>query len=88
MLSPAWRTTFGVLNILPLPGLGATLAGWRNAHTNLRRNGLLQMTLVVFGSFPLIIPGAIGFVWAIVDGVRILQSRALPAPPRNAPPPP
>ena len=87
-LDPRWRTAFAVLNVLPLPGLGAVLAGWRNAHTTLRRNGCLQMALVVLGSWPLIVPGVLGFAWAVVDAVRIGKAATVPRPPRNAQPPP
>jgi hypothetical protein len=86
LLRPWERTAFAVLNVLPLPGLGAVLAGWRNAHTTLRRNGILQMVLVVFGSWPLVVPGAIGLGWAVWDAVRIGQAR-IRMPPRNAPTP-
>lgn len=75
LLRPWERWTCVALNVLPLPGLGAVLAGWRNAHTNLRRNGVMQLTLVLFGSWPLIVPGAVGFAWAIWDAVRIGQAR-------------
>jgi hypothetical protein len=88
MLSPEWQYAFAALNVLPLPGLGAVLAGWRNAHTTLRRNGALQMLLVVFGSWPLIGPGVAGLAWAIVDAVRIAKASPVPRPPRNAPLPP
>ncbi len=32
------------------------------------------MTLVVLGSYPLVIPGAVGLAWAIWDAVRIAQA--------------
>lgn len=79
--SPRARWTLFALTLLPLPGLGAALLGWRNPHTRLLRNGLLQMTLVLLGSWPLVIPGAIGLAWAIGDAVRITQARLLPLPP-------
>ena len=69
------------------PLLGAALLGWRNPHTRLLRNGLMQALLVVFGSWPLVVPGAIGLAWAAWDAVRIGQARLLPLPPRNAPAP-
>lgn len=86
LLRPWERTAYAVLNVLPLPGLGAVLAGGRNAHTNLRRNGVLQMALVVFGSWPLVVPGAIGLAWAVWTAVRIGQAR-IRMPPADAPPP-
>jgi hypothetical protein len=87
LLRPWERWTFAAVNVLPLPGLGAVLAGWRNAHTTLRRNGLMQMALVVFGAWPLIVPGVAGFAWAIWDAVRIAQAHLRPLPPRDAPDP-
>ena len=87
LLRPWERWTYAALNVLPLPGLGALLAGWRNPHTRLVRNGALQMTLVVLGAWPLIVPGAIGLAWAAWDAVRIGQARLLPLPPRDAPTP-
>lgn len=75
------RWTCLVLNVLPLPGVGAALLGWRNPHTGLLRRGLMQLTLVLFGSWPLVVPGAIGLAWAAYDAVRIGQARLLPLPP-------
>lgn len=94
LLRPWERWVCAVLNVLPLPGAGAIAAGWRNPHTRLVRNGCLQAVLVVFGSWPLIVPGAIGFAWAVWDAVRIGQARIrmppadAPQPERAAPPPP
>ncbi|MHB1260632.1 MAG: hypothetical protein ACYC2H_02830 [Thermoplasmatota archaeon] len=87
LLRPWERTAAAILNVVPLPGLGAILAGWRNAHTTLRRNGALQMALVVFGAWPLIVPGAIGLAWAVWDTVRIAQADLRRLPPANAPAP-
>lgn len=64
ILSERWRIVCVALNVLPLPGVGAILAGHWNPHTKLRGKGIAQLLLVVFGSFPLIVPGAIGLVWA------------------------
>lgn len=86
LLRPWERTTYAVLNVVPLPGVGAILAGWRNVHTRLRRNGVLQLVLVLFGSWPLILPGAAGLAWAVWDAVRIAQAKVR-MPPRNAPDP-
>ena len=88
LLRPWERPTYAVLNVLPLPGLGAILAGWRNAHTTLRRNGLMQLVLVVFGSWPLVLPGAFGLLWAIWDAVRIGQARIRMPRPEADPPGP
>lgn len=87
LLRPWERTAAAILNVVPLPGLGAILAGWRNAHTTLRRNGALQMALVVFGAWPLVVPGAIGLAWAVWDAVRIGRADLRRMPPANAPDP-
>ncbi|HLF17101.1 MAG TPA: hypothetical protein VI796_06705 [Candidatus Thermoplasmatota archaeon] len=86
LLSPRTRAAFAALNVLPLPGLGAVLAGWRNPHTDLRRNGFWQMALVLLGSYPLILPGAAGLAWAVWDALRMAQADLLPLPPPPAPP--
>lgn len=80
ILSPGWRTACTVLNVFPLPGLGAILAGARNPHTRLLSHGIAQLLLVVFGSWPLIVPGAIGLAWAIWTATQIHQY-ARPPPP-------
>lgn len=77
------RWTLFALTLIPLPGVGAAILGWRNPHTRLLPNGIMQATLVLFGSWPLVIPGAIGFVWAVWDAGRIAQARLLPLPPRD-----
>ena len=87
LLRPWERAACAVLNVVPLPGLGALVAGWRNAHTTLRRDGALQMALVVFGAWPLVVPGAIGFAWAVWDAIRIAQADLRRLPPRDAPAP-
>lgn len=82
--SPDWlRWTCFALTLLPLPGLGAAVLGWRNPHTRLLGHGLMQMTLVLFGSWPLVVPGAIGLAWAAWDAVRIAKARLLPLPPKG-----
>ncbi|HUR26468.1 MAG TPA: hypothetical protein VM327_10690 [Candidatus Thermoplasmatota archaeon] len=85
LLRPWERTAAAILNVFPLPGLGALLAGWRNAHTTLRRNGALQMVLVLLGSWPLIVPGIVGLAWAIWDTVRIARADLRDPPPRAEP---
>jgi hypothetical protein len=87
MLRPGGRRTLSILNVLPLPGLGAILVGWRNPHTTLRRNGALQMMLVLLGTWPVIVPGVAGIVWAVWDAVRIAQAKEIPKPPKSATPP-
>lgn len=82
LLAKPWhRWTLFAFTLLPLPGVGAAILGWRNPHTRLLRNGLMQATLVLLGSWPLVVPGAIGLAWAIWDAVRIAQARLLPLPP-------
>ena len=81
-VAPWARWTLFALQLLPVPGVGAAILGWRNPHTRLLRNGLLQATLVVFGAWPLVVPGAIGLGWAVWDAVRIAKARLLPLPPR------
>ncbi|MGB0653098.1 MAG: hypothetical protein ACPGQL_07835 [Thermoplasmatota archaeon] len=71
LLSDTWRILCTVLAVVPLPGLGTFLAGWKNPHSGLRSRGILQMILVVFGSWPLILPGVAGFIWACWGAVRI-----------------
>lgn len=87
LLRPWERTAAAILNVVPLPGLGALLAGWRNAHTTLRRNGALQMALVVLGAWPLIVPGVLGLGWAVWDTVRIARADLRRPPPADAPDP-
>lgn len=84
-LTPGARLALGLLNLLPLPGLGAVVAGWRNPHTRLLSRGAAQMALVALGSYPLVVPGVFGFAWAVADGVRILRAELVPLPPRDAP---
>ena len=87
LLRPWERTAAAILNVVPLPGVGALLAGWRNAHTTLRRNGALQMALVILGSWPLVLPGAIGLAWAAWDTVRIARADLRRPPSPETPPP-
>lgn len=61
------------------------LAGQRNPHTSLRRNGAFQLLLVLFGAWPLVLPGAAGLGWALWDAWRILQADLVPAPAKDAP---
>jgi hypothetical protein len=79
-LRPGARTALAILNAVPLPGLGAVLAGWRNPHSRLLARGAAQMALVLLGSYPLVVPGAIGLAWAILDLVRILHAELVPLP--------
>lgn len=79
VLTSSWRITCIVLQLLPIPGVGAIIAGIKNPHTGLLGRGIAQVALVLFGSWPLIIPGAAGLVWAIVDAVRIGRHSVRPA---------
>lgn len=91
LLRPWLRIPLAVLAVVPVPGLGCVVVGHMNPHTGLRRNGWLQMLLVVFGSYPLFVPGAIGLGWAVVDAIRISQAELVPLPPkapRQTPGPP
>ncbi len=84
VLSPAWRVACIVLQVIPVPGVGAIIAGAKNPHSGLLGRGIAQVALVVFGSWPLIVPGAAGLIWAIVDAVRIARW-STDAPPWSAP---
>lgn len=81
---PRARTAFACLNVLPLPGLGALLAGWRNPHTDLRRNGALQLLLLA-GAYPWIVPGLAALVWGTYDALRIAKADLVPPEARAAP---
>lgn len=80
ILTPPWRVACTVLNVLPLPGVGAALAGWKNPHTRLLRDGIAQAVLVVFGSWPLIVPGALGVAWAAWTAYTIQRDARPPGP--------
>lgn len=67
------------LQVVPLPGVGAIIAGIKNPHTPLLKHGIAQLTLIFFGSWPLIVPGAAGLIWAIVDAVAIANHAVNPA---------
>lgn len=72
-----------MLNIVPVPGIGAIIAGYRNPHSPLLRHGIAQALLVAFGSWPLILPGLIGLAWAIrtamiIDGAQQPGRRTRP----------
>lgn len=80
ILGPALRPVCIILQILPVPGVGAIIAGIKNPHSKLLGRGIAQASLVIFGSYPLIIPGALGLIWAIVDAVAIARNSASDAP--------
>ncbi|MCA1818843.1 MAG: hypothetical protein ABR562_02855 [Thermoplasmatota archaeon] len=81
-LRPGERIALAALNVVP-PGVGAIVAGWRNPHSRLLRNGVVQFVLVAFGAWPLVFPGAVGLAWAIWDAVRIGQAQLVPRPPKG-----
>lgn len=83
-LRPRARLALGLLNVLPVPGVGAVVAGWRNPHSRLMARGWSQMALVLLGSYPLLLPGAVGLAWAVADAVRILRADLAPRPPDEA----
>ncbi|HUR63090.1 MAG TPA: hypothetical protein VM241_01270 [Candidatus Thermoplasmatota archaeon] len=87
-LRPGTRIALGVLNLVPVPGVGALVAGWRNPHSRLAARGASQAALVLLGSYPLVVPGAVGLAWAVLDAVRILQADLAPLPPATAAPAP
>lgn len=78
ILSRNWRIACVVLAVVPLPGLGVLVAGHRNPHTGYRNRGIAQMLLVLFGSWPLVVPGVIGLAWAVYDAVQIHRTARPP----------
>lgn len=86
LLSPGWKRAAVVLEVFPLPGVGAVVAGVKNPHSGLAGRGLAQLALVLFGSYPLLVPGAVGLAWAVYDAVRIGRF-ARPPGPRSVPTP-
>lgn len=79
LLGPRWKIACIILQVVP-PGLGAIIAGHKNPHTKMRARGIAQLTLVVFGSWPLIIPGAAGLLWAWWDASQIARTAVPPGP--------
>ncbi len=80
ILGPVLRPVCIVLQVLPLPGVGAIIAGAKNPHSRLLGRGVAQTALVVFGSYPLVIPGALGLIWAIWDAVKIARNSVADVP--------
>ncbi len=72
------RATCITLQLVPVPGVGAMVAGAKNPHTKLLSHGIAQTALVVFGSWPLIIPGAAGLAWAAWDAYVIGRDTRMP----------
>ncbi len=79
LLGPRLKPAVVTLQVFPLPGVGAIIAGIRNPHSGLLGRGIAQTALIVFGSYPLLIPGAAGLGWAIVDAIRIGKFAESPA---------
>ena len=84
LLAPRWKPAVVVLQVFPLPGVGAIVAGNRNPHSGLTARGVAQLVLVVFGTYPLLVGGVAGLGWAIYDAVRIGRF-ARPPGPRSVP---
>lgn len=81
MVGPRWRYVWAAMNVLPVPGAGAIVVGARNPHSRLLPHGVGQALLVLFGSWPLVVPGLAGLAWAVWDAVRIAQCEMIPRPP-------
>ncbi len=79
LLGPRLRIACIVLQVFP-PGVGAIIAGSKNPHTKYLGRGIAQLVLVLFGSYPLILPGAIGLLWAWYDAIQIGRLSAPPGP--------
>lgn len=86
LVSPRAQVGWAIANVLP-PGLGAMVLGWRNPHSRLLPRGALQMALVLLGSYPWLVPGVAGILWAVWDAWRIGHATRLPlpVPPSRAP---
>lgn len=80
MIDGRWRWVWTTLNVVPLPGVGALVVGARNPHTRLAAHGAAQALLVVFGTWPLVLPGLAGLTWAIFDAVQIARAEVLAKP--------
>jgi len=80
VLGRGWRTACTVLQIVPIPGVGAMIAGWKNPQSGLLPRGSAQALLVVFGSWPLVVPGAVGLAWAVWDAFQIHRGARPPGP--------
>ena len=78
LLGPRWKIACIVLQVLP--GVGAIVAGSKNPHSRYLGRGVAQLVLVVFGAWPLIIPGAVGLTWAWFDAYRIGRDARPPGP--------
>lgn len=76
LLGPRWKVACTILQVVP-PGVGATIAGAKNPHSRYLGRGIAQLALVLFGSWPLLIPGAVGLIWAWTDAYRI-ATQAVP----------
>jgi hypothetical protein len=63
-----------------VPGVGAIVAGSRNPHTTYLKHGIAQLALFLFGTWPLIFPGAAAVVWAWVDAYRMGRDAVPPGP--------
>ena len=84
LLGPRLKITCIVLQVIP--GVGAIVAGAKNPQSRYLGRGIAQFCLVLFGSWPLIIPGAVGVIWAWTDAYRIGRD-AMPPGPMSRPTP-
>jgi hypothetical protein len=60
-----WGILGLILNIVPWGGVGSIVAGAKEGHKNTIIRGILQVVLT--GIF-------IGWVWSVIDGVRIFKA--------------
>ena len=74
LLGPRLKVACIVLQVFP-PGVGAIIAGSKNPHSRYLGRGIAQLALVVFGSWPLIVPRD--------RGARLGLDRRLPHRPRR-----
>ncbi len=84
ILSPTWTKVLTTIQVV-VPGVGAIIAGYRNPHTGLWGRGWVQLALVLFGSWPLIVPGIAGALWAWWDAATIYRNATWPPPPTSSP---
>jgi len=71
-----WGTLGLILNILPWGGVGSIVAGAKDGHRDTIIRGILQVVLT--GIF-------IGWVWSVIDGIRIFRASAAGPAPASAP---
>jgi hypothetical protein len=77
VLTPRMRITCALLQVVPIAGIGAIIAGWKNPQSRLLGRGILQAALFLFGFYPLMWPAAIALLWALWD-LRLILAAAPP----------